>query len=193
MLIGYARVSRQDQDLDNQIDALEKFGCEKVFSDKQSGSVADREGFLQCLDTLRKGDTLVVWKLDRLGRTVKQLINLMDQLQTRKISFISITDGIDVTTPVGKAMFQMMSIFAEMERTLNIERTKAGLERARARGRCGGRPFKLNKVQTEMLWKTYQDHSIPIQDICDQFEISEQTLYLYIRRYKQNQEKLKKG
>ena len=132
--IGYARVSTQDQSLDLQIDELKKVGCEKIFSEKMSGAKSDRPQLEACLDFLRAGDVLVVYKLDRLGRTTKQLINLVEELKEKGIHFQAITNGIDTSTPQGKFFFTVMAGFAEMERELIRERTNAGLQAARARG-----------------------------------------------------------
>ena len=139
MLIGYARVSTQDQNLDLQRQALEQAGCKKIYEDKLSGSRADRPGLAQALDMLREGDTLVVWKLDRLGRSVKNLIAFTDQLDGAGIGFRSLTDQIDTTTPAGRFFFHVMASLAQMERELTVERTRAGLEVARKNGRPPGR------------------------------------------------------
>ena len=146
MLIGYARVSTQDQTLHLQMDALEKIGCTKIFTDTISGSATQRLGLDEALDYVREGDTLVVWKLDRLGRSLKHLIETIATLNNRKIGFKSITENIDTTTSGGKLVFHIFGALAEFERNLIRERTLAGLEAARARGRLGGRPeVKLSK------------------------------------------------
>ena len=139
MLVGYARVSTDDQNLDLQLDALKAAGCGELFSDQVSGASASKEGLAKAMTYLRDGDTLVVWKLDRLGRTVKGLVELVALLKSRGIQFRSLTDGIDTSTPAGRFFFHMMAALAEMERDLIQERTKAGLAAARARGRKGGR------------------------------------------------------
>jgi DNA invertase Pin-like site-specific DNA recombinase len=131
MLIGYARVSTQDQNLELQIDALTKAGCKKIFDDKISGSRAERPGLTNALEMLREDDTLVVWKLDRLGRSVKNLVNLVDELHKQGVQFKSLTDAIDTGTPSGRFFFHVMASLAEMERELTVERTRAGLEVAR--------------------------------------------------------------
>jgi DNA invertase Pin-like site-specific DNA recombinase len=134
MLIGYARVSTQDQNLDLQIDALTKAGCKKLFDDKISGSSKERPGLTNTLGMLREGDTLVVWKLDRLGRSVKNLVDLVSELHKQGIQFKSLTDAIDTGTPSGRFFFHVMASLAEMERELTVERTRAGLEVARKLG-----------------------------------------------------------
>src|ERR1700678_2954680 len=137
MLIGYARVSTQDQNLDLQIEALTNAGCKKIFHEKTSGSRAERPEFLKALEVLREGDTLVVWKLDRLGRSVKNLVDLVGELHNHGIQFKSLTDAIDTGTPSGRFFFHVMASLAQMERELTIERTRAGLEVARKLGRKG--------------------------------------------------------
>lgn len=149
MLIGYARVSTADQNLDLQLDALQRVGCERVFTDKLSGSRLDRSGLSDAMSHLRAGDTLVVWKLDRLGRTVRQLVTMVADLQTAGIQFRSVTDGIDTSTSAGRFFFHVMAALAEMERDLVRERTRAGLAAAAARGRLGGRRRKLGPKQLE--------------------------------------------
>src|SRR5258708_33388799 len=143
MLIGYARVSTQDQNLDMQIEALTKAGCKKVFKDKISGSRAERPGLVKAQEALRDGDTLVVWKLDRLGRSVKNLVDLVGDLYKHGVQFKSLTDAIDTGTPSGRFLFHVMASLAEMERELTIERTRAGLEVARKLGRKGGRKRQM--------------------------------------------------
>ena len=146
MLVGYARVSTEDQKLDLQLDALKSAGCEKLFSDHVSGASNLKPGLEEALAYLRPGDTLVVWKLDRLGRAVKGLIELVDELHGRNVQFRSLTDSIDTSTSAGKFFFHVMAAMAEMERDLIRERTNAGLTAARARGRMGGRKPKMDSV-----------------------------------------------
>ncbi len=138
--IGYARVSKVEQHLAMQLDALKKYGCIRIFTDKQTGTRFDRVELVKSLDYLNPGDTLIVWKLDRLGRSLKQLIETVENLQKRQINFVSLTEHIDTTTATGKLFFQFTAMLAEFERNLISERTKAGLEAQRARGRVGGRP-----------------------------------------------------
>src|SRR3954469_24529125 len=140
MLVGYARISTTDQTLDLQHDALTKAGCSRIFTDTASGAKSEREGLTEALSYVRVGDTLVVWKLDRLGRSLKDLIERIKQLNDRKIGFRSITENIDTTTSGGKLIFHIFGALAEFERDIIRERTNAGLEAARARGRLGGRP-----------------------------------------------------
>src|SRR5690242_4868970 len=147
MLIGYARVSTEEQNIDLQRDALGSAGCERVFSDKTSGARTDRPGLLEARSHLRKGDTFVVWKLDRLGRTMRGLVDFVQELHDAGINFLSLQDRIDTQTSGGRFFFHMMAALAEMERDLIRERTCAGLAAARARGRVGGRPPKLSKRQ----------------------------------------------
>ena len=149
MLIGYARVSTQDQNLDLQSEALTKAGCEKIFNDKISGSRAERPGLTKALEMLREGDTLVVWKLDRLGRSVKNLVDLVGELHQQGIQFKSLTDAIDTGTPSGRFFFHVMASLAEMERELTVERTRAGLEVARQLGRKGGRRRQMTESKIE--------------------------------------------
>lgn len=153
MLIGYARVSTTSQNLDLQIDALEKAGCEKIFTDKQTGrnglnpAQDMREGLARAMDQLRAGDTLVVWKLDRLGRNVRGLLEFADNLKQIGVEFKSIRDNIDTATPIGRLFFTIIAAMGQMEVDLTAERAAAGREAARSRGRLGGRPNKLNKDQ----------------------------------------------
>ncbi|ECO4402404.1 recombinase family protein [Salmonella enterica] len=149
--IGYIRVSTNDQNTDLQRNALISSECEQIFDDKMSGTKANRPGLKRALKALKTGDTLVVWKLDRLGRSVKNLVGLISELHERKIHFQSLTDSIDTSTPMGRFFFHVMSALAEMERELIVERTKAGLAAARAKGRTGGRPFALKPDQIDQI------------------------------------------
>jgi DNA invertase Pin-like site-specific DNA recombinase len=143
MLIGYARVSTDDQSLSLQRDALNKAGCKRIFTDKASGVPSQRSGLIDALSHLRKGDSLVVWKLNRLGRSVKGLVDLVAEFETRQVHFRSLTDGIDTKTPAGRFFLHVMASLAQMERELIVERTRAGLGAARKLGRTGGRPRKV--------------------------------------------------
>ena len=147
MLIGYVRVSTNDQNTALQRNALESAGCELIFEDKISGKTADRPGLKRVLRTLGEGDTLVVWKLDRLGRSMRHLVVLVEEMRERGINFRSLTDSIDTSTPMGRFFFHVMGALAEMERELIVERTRAGLAAARAEGRIGGRRPKLSDEQ----------------------------------------------
>jgi DNA invertase Pin-like site-specific DNA recombinase len=181
MLIGYARVSTQDQTLNLQKDALKKIGCNKIFTDTASGAKAERTGLNEALEYVREGDTLVVWRLDRLGRSLKHLIETISQLDTRKIGFKSLTENIDTTTNGGKLIFHIFGALAEFERNLIRERTNAGLQAARARGRKGGRPKSLTGKKTAMAQALYNDKNNTIDEICKTLNISRATLYRYIK------------
>lgn len=182
MLIGYARVSTQEQTLNLQLDALQKAGCEKIFKDIEGGAKTDRVGLAEILQYVRQGDVLVVWKLDRLGRSLKHLITVMTDLKDRSIELKSVTENIDTTTPGGKLIFHIFGALAEFERDLIRERTKAGLAAARARGRLGGRPFRLDEKQIKVLKQLYGDKQTSIADILSTFKISKATLYRYVKK-----------
>lgn len=179
MLIGYARVSTTDQNLDLQIAALTKVGCEKIFDDKISGSRAERPGLTRAMELLRKDDTLVVWKLDRLGRSVKNLVDLVADLQKQGIHFKSLTDSIDTGTPSGRFFFHVMASLAEMERELTAERTRAGLEVARQLGRKGGRKRQMTDSKIESAKKLLAN-GIPPRDVAANLGVSVPTLYRWI-------------
>ena len=180
MLIGYARVSTQDQNLNLQIDALKQAGCQKIYDDKISGTKDNRPGLEKALNDLRAGDTLVVWKLDRLGRTLKGLIHLVTDLNEKDIEFKSLKESIDTGASTGKLIFHIFGALAEFERDIIVERTKAGLEAARARGRRGGRKKKLTPAKIELAKKLHADKTQSIQDICDMLDISRMTLHRYV-------------
>jgi DNA invertase Pin-like site-specific DNA recombinase len=179
MNIGYARVSTQDQNLDLQNDALKAADCEQIYTDKMSGAKTNRPGLDEILGFIRKGDTLVVWKLDRLGRSLKHLIQVMQLLDERGIYFKSVQESLDTSTPGGKLIFHVFGALAEFERDIIRERTLAGLASARARGRVGGRPRKLSKKQVEMAKNLMADINIPIAEICETMGVSKATLYRY--------------
>lgn len=179
MLIGYARVSTQDQNLDLQINALNQAGCKRVFEDKISGSRAERPGLAKALDMLREGDTLVVWKLDRLGRSVKHLVDLVGALHQRGVQFKSLTDAIDTTTPSGRFFFHVMASLAEMERELTIERTRAGLQVARQLGRIGGRKRQMTDSKIASARKLLTS-GVPPRDVAQNLGVSVPTLYRWI-------------
>jgi DNA invertase Pin-like site-specific DNA recombinase len=181
MLIGYARVSTHDQTLDLQKDALEKAGCELTFTDTISGTKAKRPGLEQALAYLREGDILVVWRLDRLGRSLRDLIDTITTLHERGIGFKSLTEQIDTTTSGGKLVFHIFGALAEFEREIIRERTRAGLEAARSRGRNGGPKHKLTPKQVEIVRQLYADKSHSLQEICDTFGISRTTLWRYVK------------
>lgn len=182
MLIGYARVSTQDQNLDLQRDALKAAGCEKLFEDRVSGAATVRFGLDAAIEALRKGDTLVVWRLDRLGRTLSHLISTVHELGARGVGFRSLTEAIDTTSSTGNLVFQIFGAIAEFERNLIRERTQAGLAAARARGRDGGRPPKLAPKQQQLLFETYDRREKPVRELCEVFGISKKTLYEYLKR-----------
>jgi DNA invertase Pin-like site-specific DNA recombinase len=179
MKIGYARISTKDQKLDLQIDALELAGCEKIFTDIASGAKSTRPGLDEALNFARKKDVIVVWKLDRLGRSLKHLISTVNELSDREVGFESLEEKLDTTTASGKLLFHIFGALAEFERELIRERTNAGLKAARARGRNGGRPKSLSVADEKMVKKLMDDKTIPIRDICGQFGISRSTLYKY--------------
>ena len=183
-LIGYARVSTQEQELNLQIDALKKAGCPKnhIFVDKISGATAQRPGLDKCLAQLQEGDTLIVWRLDRLGRSMHHLITLIEDLKGRKVSFKSICDGsIDTTTASGELIFNIFSSLAQFERKIIQERTLAGLAAARARGRIGGRS-KMDPNDPKILTarKMHAEHNMCVPDICRTLQISRTSFYRYL-------------
>jgi DNA invertase Pin-like site-specific DNA recombinase len=177
MKFGYARVSTNLQNPELQQDELKKQGCEKIFTDIISGAQFDRPELDSMLKQLRHGDTVVVWRLDRLGRSIKELINLSNHFQELGVNFISCNESINTSTTTGRLIFNIFSSLAEFERELIKERTVAGLNAARARGRTGGRPFKLDNKRIKKLKEYYQDKSIEIKDLCVMFNISRATLY----------------
>jgi DNA invertase Pin-like site-specific DNA recombinase len=180
MLIGYARVSTDDQKLNLQQDALHTAGCEKIFEDYLSGARATRPGLTSALEMARSGDTLVVWRLDRLGRSLKDLIQLTETLKQRSIGLQSLQESIDTTTSSGQLIFHLFGALAEFERNLIRERTNAGLTAARARGRLGGRPKALDPNKRQLAVKLYNDRQHSIDEICQMMGISKPTLYNYV-------------
>jgi DNA invertase Pin-like site-specific DNA recombinase len=177
MLIGYARVSTGDQNLDLQLDSLKAAGCDKLFTDKLSGSKDDRPGLGEALGFVRSGDTLVVWRLDRLGRSLSHLIDVTTGLEARGIGFKSLQEGIDTTTSGGKLVFHIFGALAEFERSLIRERTYAGLKAARARGRSGGRPKALSEQQLKMAVRMLAAPDVSVQQVAEHFGIARSTLY----------------
>jgi DNA invertase Pin-like site-specific DNA recombinase len=181
MLIGYARISTADQTLALQQDALKSAGCDQIYTDTASGSSAERTGLEQALSHLRKGDTLIVWRLDRLGRSLRHLIDTITALDARGIGFRSITEAIDTTTSGGKLVFHIFGALAEFERDIIRERTNAGLQAARARGRLGGRPKRQPSSRKIAMAKAlYADKSQTVAEICKTLGISRATLYRYL-------------
>jgi len=181
MKIGYARVSTHDQNLDLQKDALEKAGCEKIFVDEISGTVAKRDGLEKAKEILRKDDVLIVWRLDRLGRSIRDLIDWVTRLEEEGIGFKSLQESIDTTTSSGKLVFHIFAALAEFERNLIRERTNAGLAAARARGRLGGRKKSLSARERKRAVETYQRKNHTVQQICEMMNITKPTLYAYIK------------
>lgn len=179
MKIGYARVSSEDQNLHLQKDALNLASCDRIYEEKESGGKVDRPELLRLLDTVRTGDTLVVWRLDRLGRSLKHLIQTVEDLEARGVGFQSVTESIDTTTSGGKLIFHIFAALAEFERALIRERTKAGLTAARARGRQGGRPKVLSADKRKMVQALRDDPTQSISAICKTLGISRTTFYRY--------------
>lgn len=180
MLVGYARVSTLDQNPELQLDALRAAGCEKIFHEKASGSRDDRPELAKAMEVMRSGDTLVVWKLDRLARSLKQLIITVEDLHARGIGFRSLTDTIDTTTAGGELVFHMFGAIAQFERRLIQERTRAGLKSAAARGRRGGRPKKLDDKALVQARAMLRDVSIPVSEVARRLGVSRPTLYAYL-------------
>ena len=180
--IGYARVSTDDQRLDLQRDALLAAGCSRIFEDKASGSRTTRPGLDQVLSHLRAGDTLVIWRLDRLGRTTHQLVGLLEQFERDGIKLQSLQDGIDPSTALGRAMLQIGAVFAEMERNLIRERTKAGLSAARARGRLGGRKPKMDAAMLDTARRLMKDPDLTMAEIAERLGVNRSTLYRALDR-----------
>lgn len=179
MLIGYARVSTHDQNLALQREALLRAGCEKIFEDQVSGEQADRPGLAKAMELLRDGDTFVVWKLDRLGRSVKQLIGWVSDLHMQGVQFRSLTDAIDTGTPSGRFFFNIMASLAEMERELIVERTRAGLEAARRLGRTGGRRPKMTDSKLASA-RTLLANGSPPKEVAKNLGVSIATLYRWL-------------
>ena len=183
MKIGYARVSTGLQNLNLQEDHLNAYGCEKIFNDRISGSKSKRPGLDKAIEFARSGDTIVVWRLDRLGRNMEDLITLVNELNERGVSFHSLEENItmDKSSSTGQLLFHLFAAFAEFERNLILERSSAGRIAARARGRYGGRPEKLNKKDLKLL-KTLYDNGTPIKTIAEQWQVSRTTIYRYLNK-----------
>jgi DNA invertase Pin-like site-specific DNA recombinase len=179
MLIGYARVSTDEQSLDLQLDALKAAGCRRVFTDKVSTTKADHPGLAEAVSQLRDRDVLVIWKLDRLGRTVKGLVDFVADLHQRKVQFRSLTDGIDTTTPAGRFFFHVMASLAQMERELLAERTRAGLAAARRRGRVGGRKRRMTPGKVESARKLLNG-GMASREVAQNLGVSIPTLYRWL-------------
>ena len=190
MKIGYARVSTGLQNLNLQEDRLNQYGCEKIFSDHISGSKSKRPGLDKAIEFARSGDTIVVWRLDRLGRNMEDLITLVNELNERGVSFHSLEENItmDKSSSTGQLLFHLFAAFAEFERNLILERSSAGRIAARARGRYGGRPEKLNKQDLKLL-KTLYDNGTPIKTIAEQWKVSRTTIYRYLNKLNNQENK----
>ena len=192
MKIGYARVSTGLQNLNLQEDRLNQYGCEKIFSDHISGAKSKRPGLDKAIEFARSGDTIVVWRLDRLGRNMEDLITLVNELNERGVSFHSLEENItmDKSSSTGQLLFHLFAAFAEFERNLILERSSAGRIAARARGRYGGRPEKLNKRDLTLL-KTLYDNGTPIKTIAEQWKVSRTTIYRYLNKLERQENKHK--
>lgn len=184
MLIGYARVSTDDQQLDLQKDALKQAGCGRIYEDQQSGIRVDRPGLQAALAYARAGDTLVVWRLDRLSRSLKDLIEMVTHLETRDIGLKSLQEALDTASSSGKLIFHLFGALAEFERNLIRERTQAGLQAARARGRKGGRPLALTADQRALAIKLYEEKEHTVAQLCQLMGISKPTLYKYLAAHR---------
>jgi DNA invertase Pin-like site-specific DNA recombinase len=187
MRVGYARVSTPDQSFDLQRDALEQSGCDKTFQEIASGAKTGRPVLTAALDYMRADDTLVVWRLDRLGRSLGQLIALVNTLHARDIGFHSLVEAIDTTTPTGQFFFHVTGAFAELERNLVRERTRAGLASARRRGRKGGRHKAIDPNTFAMVLQLYEAQTSSVQSICDRFGIAKRTFYRYLAAHRIHQ------
>jgi DNA invertase Pin-like site-specific DNA recombinase len=184
MKVGYARVSTEEQNLSLQLDALQQADCGKIFQDRASGAKAQRPGLQEAQEYLREGDTLVVWRLDRLGRSLKDLIETVQLLEERGVGFQSLQEAIDTTTSGGKLVFHIFGALAEFERNLIRERTHAGLQAARARGRKGGRPKALDNRKQALLYQLYDERKYSVKQMCEMLGISRSTLYSYMEQRK---------
>ena len=180
MLVGYARVSTQDQNPALQLDALTAAGCEKVFTEKASGAQRDRPELAAALSYMRSGDSLVVWKLDRLARSLPQLIETVATLEDQRIGFRSVTEAIDTTTAGGKLVFHIFGALAEFERSVIRERTRAGLKAARDRGRKGGRPPALSTADLAAAKALLRDPAITVDEVATRLKVSPATLYRHL-------------
>ena len=178
--IGYARVSTRDQNPDLQLDALSTAGCERIFTEKASGAQRDRPELQAALDYMREGDTLVVWRLDRLARSLKQLITTVEDLEQRSIGFRSLTEAVDTTTNGGRLVFHIFAALAEFERGIIRERTMAGLEAAKARGRTGGRPPAMNEADITAARAMLRANGIPVAEVAERLRVSPSTLYRHL-------------
>jgi DNA invertase Pin-like site-specific DNA recombinase len=181
-VLGYARVSTADQTADSQVDELRAAGAERVFIDKASGKLDGRPQLHEVLDRLLQGDTLMVWRLDRLGRSLRHLIDTVNDLADRRVGFRSLTESIDTTTPAGRLVFHLFASLAEFEASLVRERTMSGLAAARARGRNGGRPRSLTPDKLAVAQQLYDSRTKTIQQIADVVGVGRTTLYRHLQR-----------
>jgi DNA invertase Pin-like site-specific DNA recombinase len=182
MLIGYARVSTRDQNYELQLDALKAAGCTKIFEEKLSGAQRDRPELKAALDYVRSGDALVVWKLDRLARSLKQLIETVEMLSEQKIGFRSLTENIDTTSSGGRLIFHIFGALAEFERSIIRERTTAGLAAAKARGRVGGRPPALRESDLRVAHTLLKAGQLTVAEIAERLHVAPSTLYKHLPR-----------
>ncbi len=180
MKIGYARVSTNDQNSQLQLDALNNTGCDRIYEESMSAKTKDRPELNRLLDAIREGDTVVVWRLDRLGRSIKDLIELVDKFKSLKVQFISLTENIDTSSPSGELIFHIFASIAQFERSLIVERTKAGLASARRRGIKGGRKKKLTDSDIQKAQAMLNSKEITVSDVAKHFNVSRTTLYKYI-------------
>ncbi|PLR75463.1 resolvase [Bacillus sp. V3-13] len=183
MIIGYARVSTVDQNLDRQINILTEYGCEKIIKEKFTGTIKDRKGLHQLFDVIRQGDSVVVESISRLGRKTLDILNIIQQLEEMGVQFISLKENMDTRTSTGKAMFQMMCVIAELERNLIAERVKEGLDASKRRGKTLGRP-KLDKEKLTVALRMYDSNEYSIKEIVSATGISQGSLYRAVNRRK---------
>jgi len=180
MIVGYARVSTQEQNLDLQLQTLQDSGCERIFTEKTSGAQRDRPELKAALSYMRQGDTLMVWKFDRLARSLKQLIETIENLEAQKIGFKSLTEAIDTTTPGGRLIFHIFASLAEFERSIIAERTQAGLIAAKKLGRTGGRPRSIGQEDLIAAKAMLKEHNLTVEEVARRMKIASATLYRYI-------------
>ncbi len=176
MIIGYARVSTADQNLDRQIDLLREHGCEDIIKEKFTGMVKDREGIKQLFRTVRENDVVKVESISRIGRRTIDILSIIEQLEGKRVKFVSIKENMDTGTPTGKAMFQMMSVIAELERNLIAERVREGIEASKRRGKHIGRP-KIDKEKVAIALRMYDSGEYSVKEVCQSAGISQGTLY----------------
>lgn len=186
MKIGYARVSTDEQNNSLQVDALKKFGTDRIYMEQASGKTKNRPELKRLLDSLRPGDTVIVWRLDRLGRSLKDLIDLIEIFRVGQVTFVSISEQIDTGTAVGELTFHIFASIAQFERQLNSERTKAGLASARARGKVGGRKPSLTEQQIKLAQSMLMDQTVTVTEVAKHFGVSRPTLYKALQECKKS-------